>query len=270
MPEVLGLAVAIIPLSIAASVYQSMRIAPVTAAIMLLASPSNVDPVVSAADRVFEIGLGSLVGLAVAIFVFPAGAHGVLADKAARTVALLAEVLRNTLARFFGSRDDAALTRLHQRIRASLAEAETAGVEAERERSSGLTGDPDPAALLRAIRRLRHTVILVGRASTEPLPEQVVPHLLEPLHRVDDALADFLVGLSLSMQRDLPPPTLEAVNAALDSYDQAMRLVWQQPHTRDMPLEAIGRVFALSFALEQLRENAPDLRDRAAELTQVR
>ena len=130
MPEVLGLAAAIIPLSIAASVYQSMRIAPVTAAIMLLASPSNVDPVVSAADRVFEIALGSIVGLAVAIFVFPARAHSVLADKAARTVALLAEVLRNTLARFFGNRDDAALTRLHERIRASLAEAETAGVEA--------------------------------------------------------------------------------------------------------------------------------------------
>ena len=33
---------------------------------------------------------------------------------------------------------------------------------------------------------------------------------------------------------------------------------------------AVGRVFALAFALEQLRENARDLRDRAAELTHVR
>ena len=188
MPEVLELVAAIIPLSIAASVYQSMRIAPVTAAIMLLASPSNVDPLVSAADRVFEIALGGVVGLAVAILVFPARAHGTLVDKAGQTVTLLAEVLRNTLA-FDGSRDDAAFTRLHERIRASLAEAETAGVEAERERSSHLTDDPDPATLLRAIRRLRHTVILIGRASTEPLPEPALPHLLEPLHRVDDAMA---------------------------------------------------------------------------------
>ena len=44
MPEVLGLVAAIIPLSIAASVYQSMRIAPVTAAIMLLASPEQRRP----------------------------------------------------------------------------------------------------------------------------------------------------------------------------------------------------------------------------------
>ena len=152
-----------------------MRIAPGTAAIMLLASPSNVDPLVSAADRVFEIALGSIVGLAVAILVFPARAHRTLVDKAAQTVTLLAEVLRNTLARFDGSRDDAAFTRLHERIRASLAEAETAGVEAERERSSHLTDDPDPATLLRAIRRLRHTVILVARASTEPLPDRPFP-----------------------------------------------------------------------------------------------
>src|SRR4029434_10706601 len=94
-PKVLGLDATIIPRQIAASVYQSMRIAPVTAAIMLLASPSNADPLVSAADRVFEIALGSIVGLAVAIIVFPARAHGLLADKAARTLALLAEVLRN-------------------------------------------------------------------------------------------------------------------------------------------------------------------------------
>jgi uncharacterized membrane protein YccC len=74
MPEVLGMVAAIIPLSIAASVYQSMLIAPVTAAILLLAGPSNIDPLLSAADRVFEIALGSVVGLAVAILVFPARA----------------------------------------------------------------------------------------------------------------------------------------------------------------------------------------------------
>jgi hypothetical protein len=194
----------------------------------------------------------------------------VLVDKAAQTITLLAELLRSTLARFDGSRDDAALTGLHERIRASLAEAEMAGVEAERERSSHLTNDPDPATLLRAIRRLRHTVILIARASTEPLPEQAVPHLLEPLHRVDEAIAEFLVTLSRSMQRHLPPPALEAMNEALEGYHEAMLLVWKQPHTRDMPLQAVGRVFALSFALEQLRDNARDLRDRAEELTHVR
>jgi uncharacterized membrane protein YccC len=270
MPEVLELVAAIIPLSIAASVYQSMRIAPVTAAILLLANPSNIDPLLSAADRVLEIALGSVVGLAVAILVFPARAHGTLVDKAAQTITLLAEVLRNMLADLDGIRDDAAFARLHERIRASLAEAETAGVEAERERSSHLTDDPDPATLLRAIRRLRHTVILIGRASTEPLPEPALPHFLEPLHRIDDAMAEYLVSLSRSIQRRLPPPSPEAVNAALDGYDQAMLLVWKQPRTRDMPLNAVGRIFALSFALEQLRENARDLRDRAEELTHVR
>ena len=52
------------------------------------------------------------------------------------------------------------------------------------------------------------------------------------------------MSLSRSMQRHLPPPSLEAVNAALDGYDEAMLLVWKQPHTRDMPLYAVGRLRA--------------------------
>ena len=60
------------------------------------------------------------------------------------------------------------------------------------------------------------------------------------------------------------------MNTALDGYDEAMLLVWKQPRTRDMPLDAVGRIFALSLALEQLRENARDLRDRAEQLTHVR
>ena len=61
-----------------------------------------------------------------------------------------------------------------------------------------------------------------------------------------------------------------AAITSLDGYIEAMLLVWKQPRTRDMPLDAVGRVFALSFALEQLRDNARDLRDRAEELTHVR
>ena len=68
-------------------------------------------------------------------------------------------------------------------------------------------------------------------------------------------MAEYLVSLSRSVQRRLPPPSPEAVNAALDGYDQAMLLVWKQlARTRDMPLDAVGRIFALSFALEQLRK----------------
>jgi uncharacterized membrane protein YccC len=270
LPLVLGLVGAMFPLSIAASVYPSMRIAPVTAAILLLATPSDANPIVSATDRVFEIGLGSVIGLAVALFVFPARAHRVLIDKAAQTIFLLAELLRSTLARLYGNRDDDGLSHLHDRIRACLSEAETAGSETARERFSLLADAPDPASLLRAIRRLRNSVILVGRASAEPLPKQVVPHLLEPLHRADAALTEFLIGLSQSMPPHEPPPPLDSVNAALDLYGQAMRLIWEDPHTREMALEAVGRVFTLAFALEQLRENARELRDRAEEFHQRR
>jgi hypothetical protein len=51
------------------------------------------------------------------------------------------------------------------------------------------------------------------------------------------------------------------VDQALDAYAIAMAGVRREGLTRDLPAEAVGRIFGLSFALEQLRQNLDDLAD---------
>jgi hypothetical protein len=47
------------PVALLAAIRPSFRIAPVTAAILLLTTPSNASPIISAMDRVVEIALGT-------------------------------------------------------------------------------------------------------------------------------------------------------------------------------------------------------------------
>ncbi|MGC2412276.1 MAG: FUSC family protein, partial [Stellaceae bacterium] len=69
-----ALAVALVPLAAVVALRPSYRIAPVTAAIVLLAYPSQTVVVAAALERVFEIALGSLVAFGVALLVSPARA----------------------------------------------------------------------------------------------------------------------------------------------------------------------------------------------------
>ena len=47
------------------------------------------------------------------------------------------------------------------------------GSEAERERAARLSSGPDTGPLLRTILRLRHDVVMIGRATVVPLPADV-------------------------------------------------------------------------------------------------
>ena len=70
-----ALAVALVPLAAVVAFRPSYRVAPVTAAIVLLGYAGQTGVVEAALDRVFEIGLGSVVALAVALLVSPSRAR---------------------------------------------------------------------------------------------------------------------------------------------------------------------------------------------------
>jgi len=69
---------ALAPVALLAAIRPSFRIAPVTAAILPLTTPSNASPIISAVDRVIEIALGTLIGIVVSIFVVPSRATDLL------------------------------------------------------------------------------------------------------------------------------------------------------------------------------------------------
>ena len=61
------------------------------------------------------------------------------------------------------------------------------------------------------------------------------------------------------------PPLLDAVERTLGMFIATIEDLRREGATRAFPADSIGRLFALGFALEQLRHNFEDFRDRVTE-----
>jgi uncharacterized membrane protein YccC len=264
----LALAVTLAPLTLVAAINPSFRVAPITAIILLLAGTNaHVSPIVSALDRVLEITIGGLVGLAVSLFVLPARAHSLVAEAAGRLLGFYAALLSALLEGAKARPEPAQLQRLRDGIRARSARLEAVAEEAGQERRSRLTEAPDPEPLLRTLRRIRHDLVMIGRAVSAPLPEPVRARLAPPLARVAAAACDFLRGTGEALTAGREPPALDAAPAALASYAGAMEAMRHDHATLDLSGDAAARIFALGFGLEQLGQNFADLRERVVEFT---
>jgi hypothetical protein len=106
--------------------------------------------------------------------------------------------------------------------------------------------------------RLRHDIIMVGRAAMAPLPDAFLP-LAPCLGRVSESVADYFRASAAA-------PSLDTVEAALDGYAAEFAALRREGFTRALADEAAERIFALGFALDQLRLHLRDLARCVAEL----
>ena len=268
-PVSLGFALAagVAPLAVVAALRPAYRVAPVTAIILLLGPSGHAaDPLASAVQRMLEIGLGSLVALTVALTVLPERAHGHLARAAGESLALMARLTALLADAVTGLYDAAAVQALHDAIRGAIGRAETAAAEAGRERRSYLAAGPDPEPLCRTLRRLRNGLSSIGHAVAEPLPEPTRERLDPPAKGALAAAAELMAAAGSALSARLAPPSPRGLEAAVATFEAAVTALRRSGLTRDLADDALGRVFALAFALDQLRQNLTDLIDRAAEM----
>jgi uncharacterized membrane protein YccC len=262
----LTLALALGPLALAAALRPSFRVAPVTAIIVLLSTTSQqAGPVSYAVDRVLEIGLGCVVGLAVSLLILPGRAHGLLAEPAAEAVRSFRELVQVLLRDLAEPADGPGLLEIHRRLRRALTRAEALAEEARRERANRLADGPDPEPVVRNLRRLNHDLTAVGRAVARPLPAEGRRHLDEPVAALRAAIADFLAEAASAFATRRPPPALGPIDAALLVFDAAIAAMRTSGALRESSGEAVAQVYGLAFALQQLREDLRDLADRVAE-----
>jgi len=267
-PTSLGIAlvIALAPLTLVAAINPNYRIAPLTAVIVLLTpGAQQLGPVGSAYYRILEIAVGSVVGLGVALLLMPARAHGLVINAAARMVGFLADLLRDWLAVLDGKVVRSRITQLQDDIRAGMARLEIVAGEARQERRTYLTREFDPDPLVRTVFRLRNDLIMIGRAAAEPLPHVITARLRDPLASVSDAAQRFLreAGEALLARRN--PPALGEVERTLQDFITTVEALRREGATRALSADAVGRIFALGFALEQLRRNFEELGDRVTE-----
>jgi uncharacterized membrane protein YccC len=261
------LALAVTPLAFIAAINPRFSVAPITAIIVLLIpTMTHATPFASAFDRVIEVALGGVTGLVVSFLLLPASAHPQVVRAAARTLDEMAGALGELLAGLTQGLDVEALHRIQDGIGQALVHMNVVGAEAERERSARLlTAGPDTGPLLRTLLRLRHDLVIIGRAATIPLPEAFTSRLEAPLAQIGSAFAGYFRGSGAALRAGASPPPLDAAEAALDVYAAEIAALRSEGLTRSLPGDEAERFFALGFALEQMHSNFKDLERCVAE-----
>jgi hypothetical protein len=255
------LVLAVTPLAFIAAINPSLNSATVTAVIVLLVPTMHqgANPLDSAFDRVLEVTVGALTGLLVSFVVLPSRAVSQIRVNAAALLELLAAAFAELLAGLTRGLDNDALHRIQDGIGAAVTGLHSTGAEAERERSAHLSSGPDTGPLLRTILRLRHDVVMIGRASGVPLPANVQVRLARPLSDVSKAIVGFMRAVAASLRSGGGKVDIQSVDAALQAYAAEVAAVRSAGLIRGLPGDAAERFFALGFSLEQMRQNLNDL-----------
>jgi hypothetical protein len=254
------LVLVVAPLAFIGAINPSLSAATVTAVIVLLVPAMNhADPLDSTIDRLFEVAVGGLTGLAVSFLVLPSRAIGQIRINAARLLELLAAAFAELLAGLTRGLDNDALHRIHDGLGTALENLHAMGLEAERERAAHLSSGPDTGPLLRTIRRLRHDVVMIGRASVVPLPANVQARLARPLAEISKAIVGYMRAAAASLRGGTEPVDIQPVDAALRAYAAEVAAIRTEGLIRGVPVDVTERFFALGFSLDQMRQNLNDL-----------
>ena len=214
------LAVAVAPLAYAAAVSPSFRAAPVTAVLVLMISAQLGGTAQSrpAFFRSLGVAIGGGVAIAVSLLVFPARAHALGLHEAVRVLQHMAQVLQPVMVGFRAPRDPLEAVHLQDDIGEAVhAFAEIAG-EAKPERLVHLAYEPDPAALSRTLLRLRHDLVMLGRAASAPLPDHLAARLGPVLTEIAERATDHLLASAGALGARHAPPPAENVERALAAY----------------------------------------------------
>jgi uncharacterized membrane protein YccC len=250
------LALAVAPLAFIASFRANFNVLPVTAIIVFLVpSMQHVSPAASAIDRVLEVTVGSAAGFIVSFLLFPSRAHAITIQAAADMLDLTADALTRFLEDHARELDHADRRRIQDEIAAALTRLNAIGADADHERNVRLTAGPDTGPLLRALLRLHHDIVMLGCAAGCELPAEIAARLTPALRNIEAKGRDFLRASGAALRDQKPPPPLGTVDVAFRNYIEVFGAVRREGLTRNMKSEAAERIFALGFALEQLREH---------------
>ncbi|HUO93830.1 MAG TPA: FUSC family protein [Rhizomicrobium sp.] len=254
------LALAVAPLAYLAALSPSFRVAPFTAILVIILAPQfNESPIISALTRFGEVLLGGVVAMLVSVLVFPDRAHGYGVTAAQRALYQLAAVLPRLLAGLVTpiAADD--IHAMQDSVGAAVATFQNLVDETRREQFIGLPLHPDPGPLSRTLLRLRHDLVILGRAAAKPLPQMMVPRLEPHLSAVAASIEQELRTCSLALTSRSAVPDSTKLEAAIDAYVAEVAALRREGLTLPLSENDAEQLFAVGFALEQIRQNFRDL-----------
>ena len=265
-----ALAASVAPLALLSAVAPRYAAAPSTGLIVVVAPTlTHGTPLASAIDRVEEVALGAAVALAVSLVVLPARARDMARLSAAAMLEAIAEALPTVFAGFTHPFDLQGVRELHRRIANVYAKFEAAGSEAGHERMTVLTDDPPSEPeferLRAALLRLRHDLIMTGRAAAAPLPEAVASRLGASLAKLEKVTEDQLRTCARLLRKQSAAPEDAGFESAFDAFGEEIAALRAEGLLRPMPEDAVQSVFAMAFAMEQWRRDLTELEARVSD-----
>ena len=134
--------------------------------------------------------------------------------------------------------------------------------EARRERMVPFAREPDPAPLSRTLLRLRHDLVILGRAAAAPLPGAIAQRLDPPLTRVGEDASAFLFGNATALAEGRASAAARARGSgAADAFDSEVASLRSEGLTRALSTGEVERLFAARL---RARAAAPEFfRSRA-------
>jgi len=256
----LALALAIAPLAYAAASSSIFRVAPFTAAIvLLLAGEHEQGPLAAATTRLVEVALGGAVAVAVSLLVLPERAPARRRQAAAAALERLAQALPALLAGLSRRSDPADALRVQDALGAAVAAFNAAMADARHERALSFAARLDPEPLSRTMLRLRHDLVIVGRAAAEPLPDAIAPRLAPLAAAFGAGVAGYLAASAGALRSHGPPPDAAHVKPGLDAYMAEVAAMRAEGLTRALSTGQLEQLFALGFAFDQILQDLTDL-----------
>jgi hypothetical protein len=159
---------------------------------------------------------------------------------------------------------------LPMRVQAALNRLDTAVQEAARERRSRLSDQVDAEPLFRTLRRLRQDILGFNRMLSAAWPDHVQPRLAAPWSTLAEAIAATLRSLAQALSTGCAPEDAASLPAAVADFNAAIDAVRREGLTRDLPADAVGRIFGSVFLVEQLHRDLDDFVARVREATAPR
>ena len=197
-PEGLMLFAMVLPLALLAAANQRFRLAPMTAALVLLVVPDHGDSFKVALDRIADITVGGVIATATALFVLPDYGSQSVRRHAATALTALGTLAGRLLARSQDTRE------LLDRISQEISAAGAAGTEEARERALRFVASPDTEPLVRTTRRVRTDILMFDRLLMHRPPE-------ERFEELGHAIERHLAATAAALNEGAKPPPLEPV-----------------------------------------------------------
>ncbi len=203
--------------------------------------------------------VGCATSLVVSFLVLPQRAHSLVYDAAAKILIRMADLLPILVADLNARQADTPAHLLQRHVGESFQKLATINIEAARERSAYLHSDPDPQPLIDVTLRLRHDIVLLGRAATEPLPPIILERLAQPIQQFAIAAREFLISAAAALNARAKPAPMMQIDTAFANFSEAFAALRRAHLLQNLPTDTVERIFALGFCFEQMHADLATL-----------